>query len=284
MKVLVLGASGMLGNAMIRVLFEDPNLEVYGTLRSDGARHFFGPELQARLVTGVDAQDHDGLVRLLTRTRPDVVVNCIGLVKQLAEADDPLLALPINAILPHRLARLCALSDARLVHISTDCVFTGRRGLYTEEDEPDAQDLYGRSKLLGEVASPNAITLRTSIIGHELNSRHGLVEWFLSQEGSVRGYTRALFSGLPTYELARVTRDFVLPRLGLSGLYHVASAPITKYDLLKLVGEQYGKSIAINPDDKLMIDRSLVAARFSAATGYQPPDWPQLVAAMNAFR
>ncbi|WP_193337151.1 dTDP-4-dehydrorhamnose reductase family protein [Devosia beringensis] len=284
MKVLVLGASGMLGNAMIRVLLQHPNLEVYGTLRSESARRFFGPELQSRLLTGVDVQDHDGLVRLLTQTRPNVVVNCVGLVKQLAEADDPLLALPINAMLPHRLARLCALSNARLVHVSTDCVFTGRQGLYTETDEPDAQDLYGRSKLLGEVAAPNAITLRTSIIGHELSSRHGLVEWFLAQEGSARGFTRAIFSGLPTCELARVTRDFVLTRPELSGVYHVASAPIAKYDLLKLINEQYGTSIVLEPDDKLVIDRSLVAARFNAATGYHPPDWPLLVASMNSFR
>lgn len=284
MKVLILGASGMLGNAMIRVMAANADLEVIGTLRSDGARRFFAPDLRATLVSGVDALDQDSLIRLFSQTRPDVVINCIGLVKQLADADDPLLALPVNAILPHRLARISALVGARLVHVSTDCVFSGRRGLYTESDEADAQDLYGRSKLLGEVSDANAVTLRTSIIGHEFNSRHGLVEWFMTQNGQVRGFTRAIFSGLPTCELARVIDEYVLPQPGLSGVYQVASAPISKYDLLKLVAQHYGKDIVIQPDDKLIIDRSLLGVRFNQATGYQPPDWPRLVAAMNAFR
>jgi dTDP-4-dehydrorhamnose reductase len=284
MKVLILGATGMLGNAMIRVLAANPDLDVTGTLRSDGARRFFAPNLRAALISGVDALDQDSLIRLFNQTRPDVVINCIGLVKQLADADDPLLALPVNAILPHRLARISALVGARLVHVSTDCVFSGRHGLYTESDEADAQDLYGRSKLLGEVSDANAITLRTSIIGHEFNSRHGLVEWFMSQNGQVRGFTRAIFSGLPTCELARVIDEYVLPQPGLSGVYQVASAPISKYELLKLVAQHYGKDIVIQPDDKLIIDRSLLGVRFNHATGYQPPEWPRLVAAMNAFR
>lgn len=283
MKVLVLGATGMLGNAMCRLLSRSAGLEVYGTLRSESGKRYFGAELRSRLLAGVDVGEFDTVMRAFDVARPDVVINCVGLVKQLAAADDPLAALPINAMLPHRIARLCAVAGARLVHISTDCVFAGTRGNYRELDTPDATDLYGRSKLLGEVALAHTITLRTSIIGQELDSTKGLVGWFLAQQGTVRGFRRAVFSGLPTVELARVVRDHVLPNSALHGLHHVASTPITKYDLLHLVAATYGKSVDIVPDDSLVIDRSLDATRFREATGYVAPDWPTLVDSMYRF-
>jgi dTDP-4-dehydrorhamnose reductase len=220
---------------------------------------------------------------LFAKVKPHVVINCIGLIKQLAEADDPLSAIPINALLPHRLARLCDVAGARLVHMSTDCVFAGTKGMYTEADMSDAKDLYGRSKYLGEVDYPHAITLRTSIIGHELSGAHSLVGWFLAQQGSVRGFRRAIFSGLPTVELARVIRDHVIPHPELRGLYHVSAEPINKFDLLTLVARAYGKTIDITPDDKLAIDRSLDSSRFRQATGYQPEPWPELVRRMREF-
>lgn len=282
-SVLVLGASGMLGNAVLRFMSGSPDIVAWGSVRNEAVvRHF--PELvRQRIIAGVDVGHPDELVRLLARVEPDVIINCIGMVKQLADAKDPLSALPINALLPHRLARLAELSGARLIHISTDCVFAGTRGGYREDDVPDALDLYGRSKLLGEVDYPNAITLRTSIIGHELASSHGLVNWFLSQQGSVRGFTHAVFSGLPTVELARVIRDRVIAQPGLHGLYHVSAAPITKYDLLRLVAAEYGKDIRIDPDAELRIDRSLDSTRFRTETGYVPADWQQLVRDMRAF-
>lgn len=283
MKVLVLGVSGMLGNAMFRLLGQAPGLEVHGTARSAAVVHRFAPELARNVVAGIDVENSDALAGVFARVRPQAVINCIGLVKQLSEASDPLGALPINSLLPHRLTRLCAISGARLVHVSTDCVFSGSRGMYRESDESDAKDLYGKSKYLGEVAAHHAITLRTSIVGHELGSAHGLVGWFLSQEGTVKGFTRAIFSGLPTVELSRVVRDIVLPRPELFGVYHVASEPISKYDLLRMVAAVYGKQVTIVPDDALVIDRSLDPGRFREATGYVAPPWPQLVAAMHAF-
>ena len=282
-KVLVLGASGMLGNAVLRFFAQSAGFEVSGSARSASTLAQLPAELRERVVTGVDVENVDSLARLFAQVRPDVVINCIGLVKQLAEADDPLLAIPINALLPHRLARLCQVAGARFVHVSTDCVFTGAKGMYREEDPADAQDLYGRSKHLGEVDYDNAVTLRTSIIGHELASAHGLVGWFLAQTGQVRGFTRAVFSGLPTVELARVIRDHVLPRPELRGLHHVSAAPIAKFDLLQLVAQAYGRTTVIVPDDRLVIDRSLDSTRFRQITGYAPPAWPELVRAMHAF-
>jgi dTDP-4-dehydrorhamnose reductase len=284
MKVLVLGSSGMLGNAMLRVLSLGQEMEVFGTARSASVVRLFEPDLSRRIITGIDVENQDSLVRAFAEVRPEVVVNCVGLIKQLQDADDPLQALPINAMLPHRLARLCEFGCARLVHISTDCVFSGAKGNYRECDFSDAEDLYGKSKFIGEVAYPHTITLRTSIIGHELASAHGLIGWFLAQEGSVKGYRRAIFSGLPTVELARVVRDVVLPRRTLSGLYHVAAAPISKYDLLKLVATVYGKPTEIIEDYEVAIDRSLNAERFFNATGYSAPSWPELVKRMYEFK
>jgi len=233
-------------------------------------------------LTGVEVLDQDALVAVLARVQPDVVINCIGLIKQLADAKDPLTALPINAMLPHRLARLCKLGGARLIHVSTDCVFSGRRGMYRESDLSDAEDLYGKSKYIGELHDlPHAITLRTSIIGHELGSNHALVDWFLSQQECVKGFTKAIFSGLPTVELARVMKDFVVPHRELNGLYHVAAEPIDKFSLLGLVAAQYGRQIAIYPDDALVIDRSLDGSRFGKATGYLAPAWPELIRRMH---
>jgi dTDP-4-dehydrorhamnose reductase len=284
MNILVLGASGMLGNAMVRVLSEQSGWQVFGTLRSDGAKRFFSDGVAQRMLTGVDVEQPDSLMQAFARARPDVVINCVGLVKQLADANDALQAIPVNSLLPHRLARLCEVARARLVHISTDCVFDGKRGGYRESDLPDANDLYGRTKLLGEVAYPHTITLRTSIIGHELQSAHGLVGWFLSQEKQCRGFTKAVFSGVPTVVLSQIIRDVVIPNAALSGLYHVAAAPIDKYHLLKLVAAEYNKDIEIIPDDRLVIDRSLNAERFREATGYVPPDWPALIASMRQFQ
>lgn len=284
MRILILGASGMLGNAMMRVLSEKTDWQVHGTVRSEGARRLFQPEIAAHLISGVDVEQQDSLLQAFIQARPDVVINCVGLIKQLADADDPLQAIPINALLPHRLARLCELAGARLVHMSTDCVFAGDKGNYRESDPSDAKDLYGRSKYLGEVAYPHAVTLRTSIIGHELQSAHGLVGWFLSQQGICKGYTKAIFSGLPTVALAGVIRDVVIPHPGLHGVYHVAAKPISKYDLLKLIAAVYGKKIEIDPSEQLVIDRSLNADRFRDATGYVAPGWPELIESMHAYK
>lgn len=279
----MLGASGMLGHTLLRYLIRK-GFACVGTVRSASALARLPRELQAQTLIVGDLTDAAVISDLLEIQRPDVVINCVGIVKQSAEADDPLIALPINALLPHRLVRACAATGARLIHVSTDCVYTGTRGHYSERDEPDARDLYGLSKALGEVDAPHALTLRTSIIGPELlETPYGLLGWFLAQQGEVRGFARALFSGLPTVELARVVAEFVLPRPDLRGVYHVAAAPISKHDLLCLIADVYHKEITIHRDDNLVIDRSLDGSRFAGATGYVAPAWPALIAAMKEF-
>ena len=285
MRVLILGVTGMLGSAVYKTFASDAGHQAWGTLRGAEGRRFFAEADRVRLIDRVDVTDPDALVAVMNRVRPDVIINCVGIIKQLAIANDPLIVLPINAMLPHRLAGLCRLIGARMIQVSSDCVYSGHVGNYVESDLADAADLYGMSKFIGEVHDqPHVITLRTSVIGHELDSTNSLVEWFLSQKGPVKGFTKAIYSGLPSVELARVIQKFVLPRPEMSGLYHVSAKPISKLDLLRLIGQVYGKQIVIEPDDAVRCDRSLNSSRFSDTTGYVVPEWPELIAEMHKFR
>lgn len=284
MRVLVLGASGMIGSTVLRVLGESKDLEVFGSIRDERVKPFFSAAVRKHLFSGVDLMQPDAIVSILDQVQPSVVINCAGLTRHKPEAEDPLVAVPINTLMPHRLAGLCKLVGSRMIHVSTDCVFSGQRGNYFETDFPDARDVYGKSKAIGEVTYPHTVTLRTSTIGHEFQSKYGLLEWFLSQHGRCKGYSSAVFSGLPTAVFAALVRDVVIPRPELSGLYHVAGQSINKFDLLSRIARVYGKQIEIEPDDRLVIDRSLNADRFCKVTGYVAPDWDSLINKMYECR
>ena len=280
-KIMILGITGMLGHTLLRVLSKDPHYVIYGTKRSSNdVLKLYESDNIENIFSRVDAKNVQTLTNLIKDVSPHIVVNCIGIIKQLPSAKDPITAISINSLLPHQIAAICKEVNARLIHISTDCVFDGAKGSYTEEDESDAKDLYGRTKFLGEVYYSHCVTLRTSIIGHELKGQYGLVEWFLAQEGTVRGFTNAIYTGFPTVELARIISDYVIPNPELQGLYQVSSDPITKYELLNLVAVSYGKKVEIDPYDDFYLDRSLDSTRFRKATGYQPPAWPELVKRM----
>ena len=282
-KILIIGCSGMLGNTLVRYFSDNPNFIVRGTVRTKAAASLLPSNVRDSIFVGIDADNLGAIDELLESFRPDVVINCVGVVKQLSSANDPLVSLPINSLFPHRLARVCVSSGSRLIHISTDCVFTGSKGMYCESDIPDARDMYGISKFLGEVNYPNAITLRTSIIGHELSGTRSLVDWFLSQQESVLGYKNAIFSGLPTIEIAKLISRYVIPNPHLTGIYHVSAEPINKYELLKLIAEVYLKDIEIVNDVDVKIDRSLNSSRFRALTGFTPSSWLEMVSAMRNF-
>jgi dTDP-4-dehydrorhamnose reductase len=281
MRILVLGGTGMLGHKLWQTLAG--RFDAYVTFRRSPAVYArSGLYDLSHAVGHVSAQDFDSITRAVADVRPDMVINCIGVVKQDAAAKDPYTTISINALLPHRLALLCRAAGARLIHISTDCVFSGRKGDYGEGDTPDAEDLYGRTKLLGEVTGAGCLTLRTSMIGRELAGAHGLVEWFLSQAGGrVRGFRRAVFSGFTTAALAAVIADIITEHRDLEGLYHVAAAPISKFDLLSLVKEVYGLQIEIEPDETFVCDRSLDGGRFRSATRFIPPSWPEMIEQMH---
>lgn len=266
----------MLGHELLRVLGRNHDARV--TLRRDlTAYAAFGLFHEGNSFAGLDASDSSRLADIFDRFHPDAVVNAIGVVKQRADASDALLSITINALFPHRLSELCAQHGARLIHVSTDCVFSGERGGYREDDLPDARDLYGLSKLLGEVTGTNALTLRTSIIGRELSRKSGLLEWFLAQRGPVKGYRKAVFSGFTTTEMARIVDRMLTRHPEAKGLYHVSSEPIGKFDLLSMIKEGFGLETEIVPDDAVRIDRSLDSSRFRAGFDYAPPAWSDMI-------
>ena len=282
MRALVLGGAGMLGHRLWLELRD--RVETFVTVRRPLATYAsLGLFVEERAIDEVDALSDRDLDRALAVASPDVIVNAVGVVKQRREAERATSTIAVNALLPHRLADRCVAAGTRLIHVSTDCVFSGSRGSYTEADVPDARDLYGRSKLLGEVARPGCLTLRTSIVGREIGSSHGLIEWFLSHRGeTVRGYTRARFSGLTTIELARLIATLVQSDHDLAGLWHVAGEPIAKYDLLSMVNDQFRLGSTLEADDSFVCDRTLDASRFMNATGYRPPTWAEMVAELAA--
>jgi len=285
MKVLILGGEGMLGHKVFQVLGE--RFETYATFRDmHGLWTQYPMYVQAdtnHLLGGVDAMDFHTVVHAIGRVKPDVVINCIGIIKQLKEANDPIISLTLNSLFPHWLADLCATANARLIHISTDCVFSGRQGHYTEDDFADAEDLYGRSKYLGEVNREGCLTIRTSIFGRDYQKQSALLEWFLSRRGgTVRGYRNATYTGFPTQVLARIMGDLIERHPQLSGLYQIASEPISKYDLLVRLRAAMRLDVTIEPYDDPPCDRSLSAAKFLRATNYSIPTWNDMVTEIAA--
>lgn len=274
----------MLGHVLVRYLSGFAQYEITATVRhfSHLKESFREDLLPLFYPEPVDADNFAGISAAIKAVHPEVIINCIGIIKQLPQAEEPLVAIAINALLPHQIAAVADPLGCRVIHISTDCVFSGKKGNYREGDPSDAEDLYGRTKFLGELTSAPGLTLRTSIIGHELKGgRHGLVEWFLAQTGRIRGFTRAIYSGFPTTELARIIHRQVLPASDLNGLYHLSAHPISKYELLRIVARQYGKEIEIEPYDDFVSDRSLDSSLFRGVTGYEPPSWVDLVARMH---
>lgn len=283
LNILVLGATGMLGHAIFKHFSAACNYNVYGTVRTKHSKlvKFFNSEEMNNLIDGINAENFDSFIRAFEISNPDVVINCIGIIKHLPESTDRYKSININSFLPHHLAKLCAVANARFLQISTDCVFDGKKGNYKEFDNANAEDLYGKTKYLGEVDYPNAITLRTSIIGHELNSNVSLVDWFLTQHDRVNGYVNAIYTGFPTYEIANIVEKFVIPNPQLHGLYHLSSEPINKYDLLALIAEIYKKDISINKSDEFVLDRSLNSDIFREKLSFMPKSWVELVKLMH---
>lgn len=277
MRILILGGDGMLGHQLFAQLRQ--NHEVRVTVRGAVEQYAeFGLFDDSNTIDQIDLSSTASLNKAMEFFQPQVVVNAVGIVKQRDSSSDKLLSLEINSVLPHRLASLCRNFGARLIHFSTDCVFRGDRGWYTEADVSDAMDVYGRTKFLGEVDEAHCVTLRTSIIGLELHRKRSLIEWFLRQEGKVTGYTNAIFTGVTTMEIARFVEHIVCRRPKMSGLYHVASARISKYELLsKLAAELKKSDTTIVADPTFECDRSLVNGRLIADADYSPPPWDQML-------
>lgn len=270
MKILIIGANGMLGHSLYTELKK--NHLVWGTVRNK--------QWDSELISGLEIRSQNPIDAVLSQVTPDLVINCIGIIKQHKASKDKIASLEVNSLWPHRLAEICEKHNAKMIHFSTDCVFSGLKGNYIESDLADSRDTYGLSKFMGEVDYPHTLTLRTSIIGHELNSNVSLIDWFLSQKGECKGFTKAIYSGFPTVVVAKFLNDYIFNNF-ISGVYHFSSDPISKYDLLKLVAKEYNKDIVIHPSEDLVIDRSLNSDRLRKELNFKPMPWPEMVKMMH---
>jgi dTDP-4-dehydrorhamnose reductase len=272
----------MLGHKLVQVLGVEH--EVWAGIRRPFSEvEKYGVFAKDKTITISDVSNKAALTNVLNDLRPNVIINAAGVIKQVPDAADMATLIEINSLLPHRLAEIGTQIGARVITIGTDCVFSGQKGNYSETDVPDATDFYGRSKLLGELNAEHCLTLRTSIIGRELDTKHSLVEWFLANRGTtVTGFSRAIYSGMPTVVFATVIKDLLESPLDISGIYHVASSHISKYDLLQLINSYFKAGVEIEPTDEPTIDRSLIGSRFENATGIEIPDWHSMIAFMAA--
>ncbi len=277
MRILIVGGDGMLGHQLLLHLQNKHEVKV--TLRQDlPVYKNYGLFSRENSYAGIDVRNMADLTAVMADFRPEAVVNAVGVIKQRAAAKEVIPSLEINSLFPHRLALLCKAASSRMIHLSTDCVFSGKKGNYSESDRSDAEDIYGQSKYLGEVVDAHCVTLRTSIIGLELSRKTALIEWFLAQRGHIKGFTRAIYTGLTTLEMSRLIEKILLRHPELSGVFHVSSMPINKYDLLNLFAKLLHRDdVQILPDDNFFCDRSLLCENFRQLTGYQAPSWQEML-------
>jgi dTDP-4-dehydrorhamnose reductase len=278
MKILVFGAKGMLGNTLFKYFMSNSKYTVFGTSRKPN-------DSIENIITGIDILDLESVETAIKKVEPDYILNAVGIIKQKQSTEYESLCIKINSLWPRDLEKLSKKYNYKTIHFSTDCVFTGSKGNYLESDNPDARDVYGLTKYLGEISGEKSLTLRTSIIGHELNSSVSLIDWFLSQENEIKGFSKAIYSGFPTIYIAKFIEKYIFDTKNeLSGLYHLSSEAINKYDLLKIVSKVYDKNIVINKDIDFEIDRSLNSERISSELSWKSPNWEELVKLMFEYK
>ena len=282
MRILILGVNGMIGHVLFNYLSSNSNYKTYGTVRlNNESENLFKNKNN---VFTISMKKDAEFIRLIDKISPNLIINCLGIVKQNLSDHNYLSTIYINSLLPHRIAKICSKFFIRLINFSTDCVFSGVRGNYTEDDIPDPIDFYGRTKLVGEVNYGNVLTIRTSFIGHQINSKYGLLEWFLTQKDNCKGFVNAIYSGLPTIEIAKILNDHIIFNKKLIGLYQISGNAINKYELLSLINKIYGLKLNIEKEHKFKIDRTLNSKKFRDATGYKPPNWESLIKKMYKYR
>ena len=285
MKLIIFGANGLLGNTFTKYFLSKENYETLGIVRNYERISYFQPKFHANFLIINNIFDFNTLENEIRNFEPDVVINCLGLTNKLKVRNVDFVEkyIQINSLFPHQLYRICTNYGIRLIQLSTDCVFSGKKGFYNELDNPDPIDIYGKSKLLGELNYENSLTIRKSVIGHELFSENGLLEWFLNKSEYVEGYKKAIFSGLTCLELANILHLYILPRKDLNGILHISGKTVSKHDLLKEIAGEYNKNIKIIPNDNIKIDRTLDASNFNKLSGYKPKSWSELIKSMHEF-
>ena len=283
-NIIIIGANGMIGNCLFKYLSLKKKYQVYGFVRNKMILNHENKLIDKKKLIEVQILGNNNFKKVIQDLNPEVIINCAGIVKQNPLIKNIPLTIELNSLFPHNLNLICKELNCRLIQLSTDCVFSGRKGNYKENDYADANDLYGRSKFMGEINDKNCLTIRTSFIGHELKNKWGLLSWFISQEKKVNGFKNSIYSGLTTLEIAKIIYKFVLPNKEINGLYHIASKPIDKFSLLEIINEIYQKDITIKKDYSLINDKSLDFSKFREVTGYEPIEWAYALKELKNFQ
>lgn len=284
MNILIIGASGMIGHYLFGYLSLKKKYQIFGFVRNKGLLKNNKFLFNHKNILEVEILRNNNLKKIILDLQPEIIINCSGIVKQNPLIRNVPLSIELNSIFPHNLNLICKEIDCRLIQLSTDCVFSGIKGNYKETDLPDPNDIYGRSKLLGELYYKNCITIRTSFIGHELINNWGLLSWFLSQKNKVKGFKNAIYSGLTTLEISKVINNFIITNNSLNGLYHISSNPIDKFSLLRIINQTYGKKLNIEPDYLSKSDKSLNSLKFQNETGYKPIEWEDAIRELKNYQ
>ena len=274
MKIYIIGITGMLGGKLFLEFLQNRNFKVRGSCRSLTQQI---NKYKKFIDLNCDVKNLEMINKKLVKYKPDLVINCAGVVKQkIGKNFDEKNTFYVNSIFPHELYKISSKIKSRLIHFSTDCVFDGKKGNYNENFLPNSTDLYGLSKILGEVNYKNSLTLRTSIIGHEFNNKFGLLEWFLSQKKKCDGFSECYFSGFPTIEIYLILLK-IIKNKRLFGIYHLSSQKISKFQLLSLISKIYKFKISIRKNINLQIDRSLNSNKIKKIIDYKSPPWSKLI-------
>lgn len=280
MKVALLGSTGMIGHRVLLELLKCEQIDVVGLSRSTNHKSLI-QKFSDRdgFYEGVDMADFKQVELLLEKIKPEVIINAVGItIRKLNQPDSFEKAFQVNTLLPKTLQKWVQKNNARLIHLSTDCVFSGAKGNYTEIDIPDANDVYGKTKFAGEVEGKNCLTLRFSAIGRELESHTELLDWFLQQNNkNIQGHEKAIYTGLTTAQLSEEIVKIVLNHKNLEGLYQISNQAISKYELLCLLKKAYGLNLNIEKIDGKNSNKALLSNKYKEATGFVPRDWSTLI-------
>tara|TARA_Y100000591_G_C21849418_1_gene710754 strand:- start:78 stop:938 length:861 start_codon:yes stop_codon:yes gene_type:complete len=280
-KILILGSTGMMGSALSLFLRNNKKFEILCTYKNHKKIKFL--KLKKNQKKKLDVNNLSELTNVIFKFKPNYVINCVGIIKQLLFKKNTNELKFLNTLLPKKLSKIAEKKNFKVIHLSTDCVFSGKKGNYSETDKVDAKDLYGISKFKGEIKSNNVLNIRTSIIGIELNSSYSLLNWFLSQK-KLNGYKNAFFSGLTTLELSKIIVNEIILKNKIShGLFHVSGPKISKFNLLKIFKKIYNKKTIINIDNSFKIDRSLNSKKFRKKINYKIRNWPYMISKLKEF-
>ncbi len=280
MKILLIGANGLIGYNIFRNLIKSKEFNIFLLVRSKkNINNFYRSFHFDKLIELKEFKNTSLLESFLKELKPSIVLNCAGITKHSPNIKNISEVLYINSIFPRNLSEICSALKIRLIHLSSDCIFSGSSGMYKDKSFPDANDLYGISKALGEIDKENHLTIRTSTIGHEAQTSYGLLNWFLKQK-ECKGYKNAIFSGPTTLELSKILKDLIIPNQHLSGVLNISSDPIDKYSLLKLIKDTYSLDTVINKCSEVRINRSLNSEKFRTMTNYSVKSWGNMIREM----